>query len=439
VMEQEGLDYAKMVTFADDLETGFTRGIDSALKAIPVVGTLIIPFSKTPMRIMERTIIDYTPLGVFKDRVRKAWVEGGPDVRGEIAARITLSMAAIAAVWHLTGERVIVGNDGGYKNSKRLERPSDSIKIGADVYEFQRFDPMGSLFSIVANIRQGMDARAPDRREFEGDASGAAGDFAGDLTQVAIWSIFGTILGKGMMQSLEGVMRIANAEDADEADREMGQFLASIGARANPASGMQRQFEKWDDSVMRQARGIQEGWLKSSIGADSLPPKRDPLFGRPMSVTDADRLMGIKGGPMISDPITKELARLAFDITPPQWKQRGVDLTSVQMDRLLELRGHTVRGPSGETLEDTVINLIQHPEWDTLVDPQKVELIKKAQRGFTKLAVDQLIREDDGFAVKALEEDYKKAYLLEGKSTKDAKIDAREFAKTQLGIYLEED
>lgn len=60
----------------DDLEWGFSRVSASIPGYVPVLGSLVIPFPKTPLRILERTAIDYTPLGFLKDRVREAWVSG---------------------------------------------------------------------------------------------------------------------------------------------------------------------------------------------------------------------------------------------------------------------------------------------------------------------------------------------------------------------------
>jgi hypothetical protein len=66
---------AKGALFQDPLEFG-------ALRASPRHGHtpfihLLVPFVKTPLRILERTAIDYTPLGLLKDRVRADIMAGG--------------------------------------------------------------------------------------------------------------------------------------------------------------------------------------------------------------------------------------------------------------------------------------------------------------------------------------------------------------------------
>jgi hypothetical protein len=437
MMDQAGLDYAAHTTFSDGLETGVTKGLAAATEAIPIVGTLIVPFSRTPLRVMERTIIDYSPLGIFKDRVRKAWLEGDMEVRGEIAARYMLATAAVGLAWDLAGDRTIVGIDNGYKSSARYERNSYTLKIGDDVIEFGRFDPVGTLFGFVADIRQSMDAKEYDRRSIdEAGLGGAAGDVVSDVVQSVIWSAMVNVLSKSWMESLEQLQAVAaiqNAEDAGEASKK---FLNGLATRFVPGSGIQRQYEKWDDGIVRQSRTFFEGIIKGSFASNTLPEKLDPLFGRPIEVLGMERAIGLKGGPVTTNNVTKELARLNFDIAPPKYKQRGVELTSVQYNRLVQLRGHETVADGG-TLEEKVTALVEDPEWDTLIDEEKIELIKKAAEPHTKLAVDRLLQEDDDFAFRALRDETRKSFLLEGRSRREADEETKTFAR-ELGIKVPE-
>ena len=437
MMEQAGLDYAAHTTFSDGLETGVTKGLAAATEAIPIVGTLIIPFSRTPLRVMERTIIDYSPLGIFKDRVRKAWSEGDMEVRGEIAARYMLATAAVGLAWDLAGDRTIVGVDDGYKSSARYERQSYTLKIGDDIIEFGRFDPLGTLFGFVADVRQSMDAKEYDRRSVEeAGLAGATGDVVSDVVQSIIWSAMVNVLSKSWMESLEQLQAVAaiqNAEDAGEASKK---FLNGLATRFVPGSGVQRQYEKWDDGIVRQSRTFFEGLIKGSFAASTLPEKLDPLFGRPIKVMAMERAIGLKGGPVTTNNVTKELARLNFDISPPKYKQRGVELSSAQYNRMLQLRGHETVAEGG-TLEEKVTALVEDPEWDTLVDEEKIELIKKAAEPHTKLAVDQLLREDDDFAFRALRDETRKSFILEGRSRREADEETKTFAR-ELGIKVPE-
>lgn len=433
VLDKAGEEYASRVTFSDPLETAATRNLAAAFEAVPILGSIVMPFTRTPLRVMERTIIDYSPLGVFKDRVRKAWVEGDASVRGEIAARYTLSMAALALTWQLTADRTIVGHDGGFKNSARLERSSYSIKIGNDFYEFNRLDPIGTLLGLTADIRQSMEAGSDARRSVaEAGLAGAMGDLSADVLEASFWAVFRNVLGKSWLESMDELMRVATADKADSAGDAFSTWLAGVGARMVPGSGVQRQFEKWDDGIVRQARGLSEGWLKASIGADELPAKLDPIFGRPMVVNNMERAIGLKGGTITTNKITQELARLAFNLPQPKWKQKGVELTSKQMNRLLELRGNQTI-VEGSTLEDKITNMIEDPRWEKVPDPQKIELIKEAIQPHTKAALDALLREDDDFAYRALQHETRTAFKLEGRSREEADAETLRFAQ-ELGL-----
>ena len=74
---------------------------------------------------------------------------------------------------------------------------------------------------------------------------------------------------------------------------------------------------------------------------------------------------------------------------------------------------------------------------DTLIDEEKIELIKKAAEPHTKLAVDQLLQEDDDFAFRALRDETRKSFLLEGRSRREADEETKAFAR-ELGIKVPE-
>jgi hypothetical protein len=434
LMEKAGIDYARELNFSDDIETEWLRKGSQFVGDIPIFGTLVIPFPKTPLRVMERTILDYTPLYAIKQATREAWLSGNAEVRGEIAARMTLITSMIAVAWELTSDRTIVGTDGGFRNTARRERPSYSIRVFGDVYEFNRIDPLGTILGLVADIREYAE-EGKDNRQLvqmvEGDAA-MVGALATDMLQAVLWAGMKNILSKAYLDSLEQLNAMGAARTKDEFSSIAEAYFASLGTRAVPLSGVQRQLEKLEDPTMRAARGVIEGMAKASFGSDTLPPRRDPIFGRPMQFMEGERLVGFKGGPVKTDPINTELARLAFDVGQPRWKQRDVELTSEQMSRYLELRGHTVK-VDGVTLEEAVEEFLTLPGYKELTDDARVEGIKQIMRPYSEVALNQLLAEDDDFAFKALTMELRQDFKMQGRDMRELTPEAERLAK-ELGI-----
>jgi hypothetical protein len=435
LMDKAGVQFAQEVNFSDELEFQSTRRIAQFFEGLPLgVGSLVMPFPKTPLRVMERTLIDYTPLGVLKDRYREAWASGDPELRGEVAARLTMSLGLIAAAWELTGSGSLVGFDGGYSNTARRERGQYSMRIFDDVYDIGRIDPIGTVFGIVADIRQLMEAGVENRElvgMVEGDDA-MVRQLGWDVFEALVFSVSRNVLAKSYFDSLEQLNGVIAAETEEQAASLLEAWASSTATRLVPLSGVQRQIEKIEDPTMRLSRGIFDGMVKASLGSDTLPARRDPIFGRPMEFKEGERLVGLKGGPITSDPINRELARLSFNVQNPKWNQRDVELNPEQMSRYLELRGHTVKN-GGATLEESVITFMEDPRYQSLTDEAKVEGIKEIMRPYSKLAMDQLLREDGDLAFMVLVQELRDDFALTGRDQREIMPEAERIAK-ELGI-----
>lgn len=433
MFDKAGLDVAQEVNFSDELEYSISRWA-SGLGNVPIVGTLVLPFPKTPLRVMEKSIIDYTPLYGIKKATRDAWTSGDAEVRGEIAARFSLTLALMSGAWSLASDDTIVGFDGGWRNTARRERGQYTIRIFDDIYEYNRLDPLGTVLGLMADIKE-ISAEGADNRELiktvEGDEA-MTRQLAWDMAEAVFFSIFKNVLSKSYLDSLEQVNAMAAAQGVEQFGTLLESWAGSLATRAVPLSGTQRQFEKLEDPTMRLSRGIIEGMVKATFASDTLPVRRDAIFGRPMEFKAGERLVGLKGGPVETNPIDQELARLSFDIQMPRWKQLEVDLSSAQMSRFLELRGHTVE-IDGMTLEDAVTAFIKDPRYAELTDEAKVEGIKGLIRPYTTEARNQLIREDDDFAFKAIVASVRDEFRLQGRDQRELMPEAERIAK-EFGI-----
>jgi hypothetical protein len=418
---------AREVLFQDDLELGINRAVSRGLTN--AVGLhLIVPFVKTPLRILERTAIDYTPLGLLKDRVRRAVIAGGPEGE-EAMARIALGTLAVTSAYLMAADRTIVGQDGGLASSARLSRGSYTLRIGDDQVEFSRVDPLGTLLGFGADLHAFFDAMADDPE--------ASGQFQQGF-EAFIWATTANILSKSWLTSVRNLADLAGMQGGDGADigTRTTRFLSQFAGRFVPASGAQRQAEKVLDGYVRQAVTFSDQLFKSSLGSSSLPLKRDTIVGRPVPVEGLDRIIGVRAAPAAGDddPLLKELEALSFDLPSPRRTVLGVKLSGAQFSRYLELRGQVLTKPdTGLTLEQTLTKLIELPEYQGMTRRQKIEAIRAEMDGFSQMAADVLLKEDRDFAYRALRKETYDRVLVQGGDRLAADAETRRFA-AQLGL-----
>ena len=405
---------AREVLFQDDLELGITRAMSFGFTRVPMLH-FAIPFVKTPLRILERTAIDYTPLGVFKDRVRQAILKGGPE-GDEAMARIGLGITAMTTAFALADDRTIVGKDGGFVSSARLSRASYTLKIGDDNYEFSRIDPLGTLLGFGADMRVFY-------HQIEDDPD--HDNMMLDAMEGFMWATTANILSKSWLTSMKNLSELAGSTSNEDMDVRLRAFLGSTATRLVPASGVQRQIEGAGDGFLRQAITYNDNLMKSSIGGVTLPVRRDALLGRPVPLDGLTRIIGVKGGPgadASEDPLGAEVERLSFQIPAAPKKLNGVRLTSEQFSRYLELKGQVVKDPeTGMTLEGTLDALVAAPGYKQLTDRQKVTAMRESMDGFARLAKNQLLQEDKGFAYASLRKEiYDQVLNKDGGTRADA-------------------
>lgn len=420
---------AKMVLFQDELEVGVSRTIARAVNATGGLGSLVIPFIKTPLRILERTAIDFSPLGLFKGRIRKALAAGGAQ-RDEALARMSLSILAVATAFQLADDesRQIVGNDGGYLSTARdAGRPSYSLKIGDDLYEFSRLDPIGTLLGFGADIRAALDAA--------GDDPEAGGKMA-EITEALVWATAANVLSKTWLTSIRNLTDLAGATSEDDAGLRWDKFLTGTATRAVPASGVQRSLQNWMDGQIREATNFSDGLLRSTLGADGLPVKRDTL-GRPVQASGMNRLAGLRGDVMpadAEDPVMAEFERLSMREPGSARRQKGVKLNASQFSRFLELRGQVVRDPTtGLTMEEALNTLVQLPDYKALPKAARIAEVRKVTRGYNSLAAEALTNEDQSYAMARLRVELFEQAALEGWDPAKRDTELTRFAQ-QLGL-----
>jgi hypothetical protein len=419
---------ARANLFQDELEVGLFRGFARYVGQVPLVH-MVLPFIRTPLRILERTAIDFTPLGLVKDRMRKAIIAGGPE-GDEARVRLALGMLAVTAGWALSDDRTVVGTDGSFRSSSRISgRPSVSVKVGDDVVELLRIDPVGTLIGFGADMRAYLDAAEDDPDASEGIPL---------MFEAMAIAVGANVLQKTWLTSLRNMVELFSATEDETFFQRLNAMKNAFAPRFVPGSGVQRQIAQAGENYLREADGFIEAWLANSIGAATLPVRRDALLGRPMEVPTITRLAQVARD---DDPLMAELEWLSYDIARPKRSIQGVRMNAVQYSRYLELRGQEVLSAvSGETLEATLRGLIAMPEYQAMGRQARVAAIREnIEAGeFHRQAIDRLLQEDDGLAFRVLRREVWDTLELQG-ATRDQKVEETRRAAEELGIPMIED
>jgi hypothetical protein len=425
---------AREILFQDQPELQVNRLMSRAAQ-YPLLN-LFIPIVRTPLRILERTAIDHTPLGLLKDRVRRAIMAGGQDGE-EAVARIALGMTALYGGFMFADDRGVLGSDSGFKGSGRENsRPPYSLKIGDDVVDYSGLDPLATLIGMGADVSAYLRAHEDDA-----EAPGKAAL----MVEGAFWSFFPNLLNKTWLTSIRNLADLSGATSDQEASTRLRKYVAQFTGRFVPGAGLQRSVvkgggEQFDVSTDTMWDAIRDGIVQNTLGAPTLPVKRDPILGEPIELLPLDRLLGYKAGPQSDDPLRQELERLSFDLPQPSRTIRrvagdnAVKLDGEQFQRWLQLRGNVTQNPrTGATLEQTLRNVINLPQYQRLNRTARVDVIRRAMEGYGMLATEHLAHEDKGFAYKLLRANTWNRMELQGATNQQKDAETQRLAR-QLGL-----
>lgn len=423
---EAGQQEAREILFQDKMETKVLRAMDKAHQAGGAFASFAVAFVHTPLRILERTAFDYTPIGVFSSRIRQAVLHGTPRQRDQALSQLSLGMLGMYLGYKLAADHdmTFVGNDGGFMSSARVDRESYSLKVGSDTIEISRMDPIGSILGMGADIHAYL-------QHNEHDINHRHDTLLEKMWHSGAWAITANMASKTWLEGIRNLADLAGAASSGQFVSGLQKWIAQQGRRFVPAAGLQKGVEMTYDPYVREALTFNEQALKYSLLAKTLPVRRD-FLGNPVPQNEGERWGLLTWEPEDPDPLLKEMVNLSFNAPRPPKKLAGVDLNSHQYSRWLELRDHVVVNPKvGMTMNDALRALIAMPEYQSLRKEARVAQVRSVMRGYSKLASIQLLQEDKELAKKYLEADTLTQGLQQGLS--DDEIDAQTH---QLGVEL---
>jgi hypothetical protein len=349
---------------------------------------LAIPFLHTPLRILERSIIDYTPLGLFKSRIQQAIFHGTPQQQEQALSQMALGIMGMYLGYHLAEDRTIVGKDGSFYSTARMARESYTLHAFGDTFEFVRLDPLSTIWGLGSDFHTYMNTYY-DPNDPEAQSQGAA------MFEAGAWAIAANVLSKTYLESLKDITDMATSVTEGQFKAKFNVWWQNMLARRNvPAAGIQKGIRQTYDPFEHEAISFYDKVLRETIGATKLPVKRDWL-GEPERTNFGERFTGLTWEPYKGDedPLTKELDWVSLDTRLPRKDIKGVKLNATQYSRLLELRGQMVDGNYG-TMREALDKLIRVPEWAGMTRDAKAFNIRDITDGYTEKANKALLSED---------------------------------------------
>lgn len=336
--------YADKMTFQTKLGPGLAGMVHGMSRGKGRLWRLVVPFVRTPYNIIV-SAFEFSPLAFAQNDVQKALSNGGRDAavayaRMGIGTTIMGSALALAAAGMVTG----AGPDD--ENERRLwlaqGRQPYSIKWGDKWVQYNRFDPMGTIFGIAADLY---------------DLAGYISD--GDITKVGSALVTSIALNITDKTFLQGVTDFSEA--LSKPDRFMARYVNGLAATAVP--NIAAQLARWMDPYQREARNFIDT-VKSRI-----PVMREQLAqrigitGDPVAENSATGLtMGAKVTTAQDNPLIDTMLRLGV--------AKGMPSRDIVIGRVRRELATEDYGPMAQFVQkarfDALTPIIQSPRFQAL-------------------------------------------------------------------------
>lgn len=400
VVKLRAIDAATYQTFTNSAQNIPTT-LANAIRRVPVLGLLTLPFKRTPINLMMYTF-ERTPFAPLIKTWRTDIAAGG--ARRDIAlARIATGSMIMATAIDLAASGVITGSEPTHPGEKdhfyRQGKKPNSIRLGDEYYSFSKADPIGMTLGIGAD----MFLIANNAQESD--------EGWDKILTASTLAIAKNVTSKTYMRN---VSRLINA--ISDRDRYGDSYFEGIAGSIVPA-GLAA-AARLEDPYMREAGDMVEAIKRRTPWWNQdLPLSRD-LWGRPIPFksdfgTLYDALSPISVSTENSEPIDTELERLEFF---PERHSKKISVNGIQLDlekfphaysRYVELAGNELKHPVwGVGLKDLLNEVVsgEHqlsPVYKARIlddtgdgpDGRKAMFIRGKIEEYRELAKEQIMKE----------------------------------------------
>lgn len=379
------VDFARVQTFTNELgATG--KKFTQLRNELGIFGTIVAPFIRTPVNVVKYASAR-TPLATLMPTVRADIAAGG--ARRELAlARIGTGSAFMTIAGMMQHSGQLTGAGPTDPDMRKILEMSgwkpNSILIGDKYISLERADPIAQVLLLSANLFE-IFGQIDDDTEALDAATAATFTIANSLTSK---TFFNGII--EFVSAYEGASR-----NPDDQSNSVNRWLSRLGSTVVPAGVAS--VTRTVDPTMRVTSNMIER-IKSRIPGYSsdLPPRRN-MFGDPIVLEGGlgpDIMSPFYMSTKKEDPIVNEMIANEMDLAMPRRTIDGVELTSEQYDRYVQLSA----GMGGKlpSLKKAMLAIIRSARYKRLTDGPnggKTRLLRTAYNNYKSVARRELMEE----------------------------------------------
>jgi hypothetical protein len=243
-------DYARYTTFTK--EPGKITKAFSRLMARVPGGRYIVPFINTPANLFQAAI-ERTPFVMFQRQFKDAIARGGAD-EAIAMTKLTMGMSITSMGIAKSFDGEITGSgppfwSGEYARWKATGKQPYSIKVGDKWVSYNRFDPLGMVLGLGADLGEKL-------QYMDEDAGDSLTEWQ-DLFAGVAFSLASQITSKSYMQSVTGLFDAINDPNMSASSftsQFAGSFIPSgVGELARQVDPVQREsynfITKWKSRI----------------------------------------------------------------------------------------------------------------------------------------------------------------------------------------------
>lgn len=343
----------------------------------------VFPFVKTPTLVMD-DFWQRSPLNIslWKDMTHK-----DPEVSSKALARFTMGATySAAAITLVAGDRITGGGpaDSELRKLWKKDHQPYSIKIGEKWYAYNRFDPTGTHFGVLADMAE-IIAHVPDRE-------------AEDLMKLTATAFARQFQNKTFLRGASDLF----AALTDDSGNDQGRYVNNLIGSTVPS--MFNAFK--DDPYTREVRTTVDAIRNRLPGySTKLDPQRD-ILGRPVMASEVGGWSPVG----VTTPKRDAVAAAVFEafnrtgetLTKPPKVREGIDWSEYEIDRPDLGRKQSAYDRLGELvseadLEGQIHSIIKDSRYADANDQIKVEMLRSVI-GATRRAAEAKVLTDKRFA-----------------------------------------
>lgn len=381
----KAIETGRYQTFTNNLE-GFAQSWQRLLARKPGL-RFATPFVRTPYNIVTYAF-ERTPLAPLMKKHKDAIEAGGPEA--DIArARLALGWATTLSVASLANGGLITGRGPSDPRERAVLMETGwqpySIKVGDTYYGYNRFEPIGILFGVSADIADiWATYKASDSK-----------NMAEDL------GLIGTMLAASISENITNKTFLTGVTDViqsiSDPDRYFGTNFQRFLASSIPTVAYYER--KAQDPYLRDVRSFTDAFMNRIPGQSQKLPFKRNILGEPRKYSSGSlgKWSPTRESKLRKDPIFNEFVNLGYAPSKPSRQIGGVDLTTEQYDELLSYQQNTFR------LRDQLVNIINSPKYKTANNYVKTELLDAVIKRSQAAARNYLVARHPSLAMQRVE------------------------------------